>query len=147
MTKKQKVLDLTSKEPLIDRQRRLWAHSEAIERAQELGQPLPKMVSDWLHSALKNIACGADANEVFNVVPEKRGVRKDVFLRELQQKFANSYIAAGTEVTTDGSKPKRTSQATKEISQALPETKQSTVRKNWNSASTDRKPTFTFGKK
>jgi hypothetical protein len=147
MSKKHKVLDLTSKEPLVDRHRRLWSHAEAIEIAQQLGQPLPKELSEWLHRALKKIACGEDANEVFNVVPEKRGVRKDSFLRELQSKLTNGYIAAGTAKTSDGSKPKKTTVAIKEISDALPKTKQSTVRKNWNKLSTDRKPTFTIGKK
>lgn len=146
MSTKTKVLDLTTKQPLIERQRRLYAHAEAIEIAQSRGQPLPKNVSEWLHRALKNIACGKDANEVFNVVPE-RGVRRDVFLREKQKKMANGYIAAGTEPTTDGSKPKKTLQAIQEISEAMPDTKKSTVRKNWNKVSTDRKPTFTFGKK
>jgi len=64
MSKTKKVLDLTRKEPLIDRQRSLWGHSEAIELAQIRGEPLPKEVSEWLHRALKNIACGEDANEV-----------------------------------------------------------------------------------
>jgi hypothetical protein len=86
VNKKQKFLDLTKKEPLIDRQRRLWAHAEAIELAQQRGESLPADVSEWLHRALKNIAAGKDANEVFNVVPEKPGVRKDGFLRELQKK-------------------------------------------------------------
>lgn len=147
MAKKQEVLDLSKRKPLIERQRNLWCHAEAIELAQKNRTPLPEDVSEWLHRALKNIACGEDANAVFNVVPEKRGVRKDGFLRELQQKFANGFIAASTEATTDGSKPKKTLQAIKEISQALPKTKQTTVRKNWNRASTDRKPTFTIGKK
>jgi hypothetical protein len=74
-------------------------------------------------------------------------VRKDGFLHEMQQKFTNGYIAASTEKTTDGTKSKKTSQAIKEISKAMPSTKQSTVRKNWNQLSTDRKPTFTIGKK
>ena len=114
MVKKQEVLDLTTKEPLIDRQRRLWAKAEAIELAQKRRKPLRKDVSEWLHRALKNIACGMDANEAFNVVPEKRGVRKNGFLCEIQQKFANGYIAASTEVSTDGSKPKKTLQAIKD---------------------------------
>jgi len=147
MSKKQKVLDLTSKEPLVDRQRRLWSHAEGIEIAQQQGQPLPTALSEWLHRALKKIACGEDANEVFDVVPEKRGVRKDGFLREMQSKFANGYIAAGTAETSDESKPKKTAVAIKEISEALPKTKQSTVRKNWNKLSTDRKPEFSIGKK
>lgn len=147
MAKKQEVLDLTKRKPLIDRQRNLWWHSEAIALAQKNRTPLPEDVSEWLHRALKNIACGEDANAVFNVIPEKRGVRKDGFLRELRQQVANGYIAASTEASADGSKPKKTVQAIKEISQALPKTKQTTVRKNWNRVSTDRKPTFTIGKK
>ncbi len=147
MSKKQKLLDLTKKDPLIDRQRRLWAHSESIELAQQRGEPLPADVSEWLHRALKNIATGKDANEVFNVVPEKPGVRKDSFLRELQKKFANGFIAAATTKSSDGPPQKTTSMALEEISQALPDTKKSTVRKNWNQLSTDRKPTFSIGKK
>ena len=147
MRKKKPFLDFTKKEPLIERQRRLWSHSEAIELAQERKEPLPTAVSEWLHTALKNIACGSDANEVFNVVPEKRGVRKDSFLREKQRKIANGYIAAGTADASDGPPPKKTATAVEEISQALSETKKSTVRKNWNQRSTDRKPTFSIGKK
>lgn len=147
MTRKQKILDLTKKEPLTDRQRRLWGHAETIELAQKRGQPLPNDVSEWLHRALKKISCGTDANEVFDVVPEKRGVRKDGFLRERQQKIVNAYIAAATEGEVDGTTPKKTSTAIKEINNAMEGTKQSTLRKNWNRASTNRKPEFTIGKK
>lgn len=146
MAKKQNVLDFTVKEPLVERLRRLWAHAEAIEIAQQMGSPLPNEVSEWLHRALKNIACGMDANEAFNVLPEKRGVRKDVFLSELNIKIANGYIAAKKEVPK-GSKSRSNAQAINEISQVLPKTKPSTVRKNWNRLSTERKPTFTIGKK
>jgi hypothetical protein len=145
--KKEEVLDLTKKEPLIDRQRRLWAHAEAIEIAQARGLPIPAGVSEWLHRALKNIACGEDANAVFNVIPEKRGVRKDGFKREMQAKFANGYVAAATESGQDGAASKKTAQAITEISDAMPQLKRPTVRKNWNKLSTDRKPTFTLGKK
>ena len=147
MSKKENVLDFTTKEPLIDRQRRLFAHAEAIELAQTRGVALPDAVSEWLHRALKNIACGKDANEVFNVVPEKRGVRKDGFLRELHKKIAAGFIAASPETATEKAKRKRNTEAIKEISQALPHTKKTTVRKDWNRASTNRKPTFTLGKK
>jgi len=147
MSKKKDVLDLTIKAPLIDRQRRLWGHAEAIELAQMSGKPLSNEVSEWLQRALKNIACGMDANEAFNVIPEKRGVRKDIFQRELQKKCLNAYIAASTEAPTDGTKPKKTAQAIKEISQASSNTKHSTIKKNWNRLTTDRKPTFTLGKK
>lgn len=147
MSKKQPFLDLNRKEKLIDRQRRLWAHAEAIELAQHRGEPLPAEVSEWLHRALKNIACGMDANEAFNVVPQKPGVRKDGFLREMQRKIANGYIAASTAETSDSSPLKKTSTAIEEISQVLPDTKKSTTRKNWNQRSTDRQPTFSIGKK
>jgi hypothetical protein len=147
MKKKPTFLDFNKKESLIDRHRRLWAHAEAIELAQHRGEPLPADVSEWLHRALKNIACGMDANEAFNVVPEKPGVRKDSFLRELQKKFANGFIAASTAETSDRTLPKKTSSAIDEISQVLPATQKSTVRKNWNQRSTDRQPTFSIGKK
>jgi len=147
MSKSQKILDRTNKEKLIDRQRRLWAHAESIELAQKFNEPLPAEISEWLHRALKNIACGEDANAIFNVIPEKRGVRKDSFLLDLQEKFVNGFIAAGTTVTSEGTKLKTTAQAIEEISLALPKNQKSTVRRNWNRASTDRKPTFAIGKK
>jgi hypothetical protein len=147
MNKKIKTLDLTSKKPLIERQRRLWSHAEAIQVAQEAGRPLPVDVSEWLHRALRNIACGEDANAVFDVVPEKRGVRKNALLLALQKEIANGYIAAAVEPTSSGSRSKKTSVAITEISEAIPGKQRSTVRKNWNSVSTARKPTFTLGKK
>jgi hypothetical protein len=147
MVKKQKTLDLTTKQPLIDRQRRLWANAEAIEIAQKMGKPLPIDVSEWLHRALKNIACGEDANEVFNVLPGKRGIRKDGFLREMRAKVQNGFIAAATESSPQKPKLMTTVRAVKTISEAMSDSKHSTVRKNYNKASTDRKPTFTFGKK
>ncbi len=147
MSKKKDILDLRKKEPLIDRQRRLWAHAEAIEIRQHRQQALPRDLSEWLHRALKNIACGMDANEAFNVVPEKPGVRKDSFLREMQKKISNGYVAAGTAPSLKDTPIKKTSTAIEEVSQAMPDTKKSTVRKNWNQLSTDRKPTFSIGKK
>ncbi len=130
---------------LMERQRRLWNHAEAIELAQVRGTALPADVSEWLHRALKNIACGEDANEIFNVVPEKQGVRKDGLLSEMRQKITAGYIAAATEETSP--KKKKTTTALDEISSAMPAVKRTTARKNWNKVSTDRKPTFTFGKK
>jgi hypothetical protein len=147
MSKKQRVLDLTKEEPLTDRQRRLWAHAEAIELAQKQGLPLPVDESEWLHRALKHIACGEDANAVFNVLPEKRGVRKDGFLKEMQTKMQNAFIAAATESTREEPKLMSTATAINTISEAMPESKRSTVRKNYNKATTARKPTFTIGKK
>ena len=142
--KKKSVLDLTTKPKLLDRQRKLWAHAEAIELAQQRQLSLPTEVSEWLHRALKNIACGEDANSVFNVVPEKRGVRKDGFLKEMQRKCISAYIAAATE---PGPEKTTTKVAIEKISAASPSVKKSTVRKNYNKVSTERKPTFTFGKK
>ena len=142
--KKKSVLDLTTKPKLIDRQRKLWAHAEAIELAQQRQLPLPTDLSEWLHRALKKIACGEDANSVFNVVPEKRGVRKDGFLREMQRKCINAYIAAATEA---GPEKMTTEAAIKKISAASSNVKKATVRKNYNKVSTDRKPEFTIGKK
>lgn len=147
MTKKIKPLDFTTKKPLIVRQRNLWNIAESIELAMTKSNPLPPQMSEWLYKALQNIACGMDANEAFNVIPEKIGVRKDGLLREIQKKYANSYIAACTAATDDGSKPKKTAQAIEQISQAMPDTKKTTVRKNWNRITTDRKPEFTIGKK
>jgi hypothetical protein len=147
MIKKIKPLDFTTNKPLIERQRNLWNIAESIELAMTKSDPLPPKMSEWLYKALQNIACGMDANEAFNVIPEKVGVRKDGLLLEIQKKYANGYIAAGTASIDDGSKPKKTLQAIEEISQAIPDKKKTTVRKNWNRITTDRKPEFTLGKK
>jgi hypothetical protein len=136
----------TATSRLVERQRRLWAHAEAIEIAHKQGKPLPADVSEWLHRALRNIACGEDANKVFDVIPEKQGVRRDGFQSELRQKVANSYIAAATENST-GVQKKTTSTALEEFGSAVPSAAKSTIRKNWNKATTDRKPTFTLGRK
>jgi len=130
--------------PLIDRQRKLYNLAEAIEIAQKRKEPLPEDISEWLHRGLKNIACGKDANEVFNVKPEKQGVRKNGFLKEMQHKVRAGHIAAATE---EGEGKKTTAKAIDEISEAMPATKKSTIKKNYNMKSTDRKPTFRIGKK
>ena len=147
MGNKHGVLDLTKKERLIDRQRRLWACAEAIELAQKSGEPLSAELSEWLHRALKKIACGEDANEVFNVVPEKRGVRKDGFLREMRTKMQNAFIAAATEYSPEEPKLMTTAQAEETIGEAMPGSTRATVRKNYNKSSANREPTFTLGKK
>jgi hypothetical protein len=113
---------------LIERQAKLWSHAEAIELAQTRGEALPADVSEWLHRALKNIACGKDANLIFDVVPEKKGVRKDGFLLEMQRKMANGYIAAATEKTS-AEKKKTTARALDEISAATPKIKRATAKK------------------
>ena len=144
MSKKTTILQSINPIPLIDRQRKLYNLAEVIEIAQDRKKPLPKDISEWLHRGLKNIACGKDANEVFNVKPEKQGVRKNSFLKEMQRKMQNGYIAAATE---SGEGKKTTVKAIDEISKAMPATKKSTVRKNYNKLSTERKPTFAIGKK
>lgn len=131
---------------LTERQAKLWNHAEAIELAQKRGEALPADVSEWLVRAFKNIACGEDANVVFDVKSERQGVRKDGFLREIQRKISNGYIAAATE-KTPGEKNKTTTQALDEISAAMPTVKRATARKNWNKGQADRSPTFTLGKK
>ena len=144
MSQKNQVTDLTRKEPLVDRQRRLWAHSEVIELALRENKPLPSDVSEWLHRALKNIACGEDANAAFNVVPEKRGVKKNSFLVEMQRKFHNSFIA---EATAPGLEKMTNEEAIEKISTASPVAGKSTIRKNYNKATTDRNPIFSIGEK
>ena len=131
---------------LVERQAKLWSHAEAIELAQKRGEALPADVSEWLIRAFQNIACGKDANVVFDVISERQGVRKDGFLREIQRKMINGYVAAATEKTS-AEKKKTTTKALDEISAAMPKIKRATARKNWNKALTDRSPTFTFGKK
>jgi len=144
MSKKNQITDLTRKEPLVDRQRRLWAHSEVIERALKENIPLPNEVSEWLHRALKNIACGEDANAVFNVVPEKRGVKKNSFLLEMQRKFHNSFIAAAT---APGLEKMTNEEAIEKISTASPVAGKSTIRKNYNMSTTERNSIFSIGEK
>ena len=130
--------------PLIDRQRKLYNLAEAIEIAQNRKEPLPEDISEWLHRGLKNIAFGKDANEIFDVKPQKQGVHKNGFLKEMQHKLRVGYIAAATE---KGEGKKTTAKAIDEISEAMPATKKSTIKKNYNMKSTDRKPTFRIGKK
>lgn len=143
MPKKVQQLDLTSKEPLIERQRRLWSISDQIQLAQHRNEPLPKWLEEWLVLAIRKIALGQDANEVLDVKPEKRGVRKDSLKKELDKKMVMGAIATATQ----SEKPKKTKAAIDEITSALPLMRKSTARKDWNKALTDRKPHFSIGKK
>ncbi|MFM8575699.1 MAG: hypothetical protein ACKOBF_07450 [Limnohabitans sp.] len=142
MTKKKDPLAPRPVEPLIKRQRNLWNIAEAIELAQARNQPLPLDISEWLHRCLKNIAYGKDANEVLNV-HARQGARKDGFKNACLKKLQNGFIAASTK---PGKERKKTADAIKVISEALPTTKQSTFRKNWNSKTANRKIKFTLGK-
>ena len=143
MAKKIETLDLTTKEPLIVRQRKLWAASDAIDLANYRKQPLPEDLAKWLFLALRNVAFGEDANAVLDVIPEKVGVRKDGLKREINKKLVLGAIASSTQSKS----PKKTKTAIEEVSQALPMIKKSTARKSWNKATTDRKPYFSLGKK
>ena len=143
MKKTAPVLDLTTKEPLIDRQRRLWAVSDAIDLANYRNEPLSEELAHWLFKAFRNIAFGEDANEVFDVVPEKRGVRKTSYKLEFQKNLAISNLAAATASPTK----KKLTLATTEATKSLTNSKETTVRKSWNSSSAKRKSTFTPGKK
>lgn len=145
MASKVMPLDLTSKEPLIERQRKLWTVSDQIQMAQQQNQPLPKLLEKWLVLALRKIALGKDANEVLNVKPEKQGVRKDSLKRELDKKMVMGAIASRT--NHENENKKKTKVAIDEVTKALPVMKRSTARKTWSSSLTDRKPTFTLSKK
>lgn len=141
MTKKKDPLAPRPVEPLIKRQRKLWNIAEHIELAQKNGVPLEAEISEWLHRCLKNIAYGKDANEVLNV-HARQGARKDGFKNECLKKLQNGFIAAATQ---PGVEKKKTVDAIKQISDAVPTTKQATVRKNWNSSSANRDPEFPLG--
>ena len=143
MPKKSEQHDFKDKEPLIERQRKLWAISDQIQLSQHRNQPLPKWLEEWLVLALRKIAFGQDADEVLNIKPEKQGVRKDSLRREFEKKMVMGAIATSTQSEA----PKKTNVAIDEVSQALPLVKKSTARKSWNSKSTERKPHFSLAKK
>ena len=145
MPSKVKPLDQPTKEPLIERQRKLFTVSDQIQMAQQQNQPLPKWLEEWLVLALRKIALGQDADEVLNVKPEKQGVRKDSLKRELDKKMVMGAIASMTD--SENEKKTKTKVAIDEATKALPVLKRSTARKTWGSSLTDRKPTFTLSKK
>jgi hypothetical protein len=143
MPSKVKPLDLTTKEPLIERQRRLWAVSDVIDLANFNDEPLPEELAHWLFKAFRNIAFGEDANAVLDVVPEKRGVRKTSFKLEYQKNLAVSNVAAATASPIK----KKTKLAIAEATERLTDLKKSSVRKSWNSSSAKRNTGFTPSKK
>ncbi len=143
MSKKKDVLDFTTQVPLIDRQRILLAHSEAIELAMKKDAPLPTEVSEWLYRALKRIACGEDANAVFDVVGVKTE-RRDALKAELFHKHAVGFIASKTQQDTESA---TVLEAIEMFTTAVPSNAASTIRKKYNSSTTDRSPTYTLTKK
>jgi len=142
MPKEIKLLDMTTKEPLIERQRKLWQIAEAIELAAHRKQPIDYELSKWLWVALHRICRGENANEVLDVL-SKKGERKDGFRHEMNKKMVMGAISTATQSET----PKKTNVAIDEVTKALPLMKKSTAKKIWNSKLTDRKPNFSFGKK
>lgn len=143
MPKKTEQHEFEKKEPLIERQRKLWAISDQIQLSQHRNEPLPKWLEEWLVIALRKIAFGQDADEVLNIKPEKQGVRKDSLKREFDKKMVIGAIATSTQSEA----PKNTTVAIDDVSQTLTLLKKSTARKTWNSKSTERKPHFSLGKK
>jgi len=141
-TKKTDPLDQTKREPLIERQRKLWQVAEALELATYRNQPLDYEISKWLWVALHRVCRGEDANSALNVAA-RQGARKDRFRQEMDKKMVMGAIATSTQSES----PKKTNLAIEEVSKALPLVKKTTARKTWNSKSTDRKPHFSFGKK
>ena len=142
MKKSDSVIDLTTKEPLIERQRKIWAISDAIDLANYKKEPLREDVARFLFEAMRHIAFGEDANAVFDVIPEKRGAKKNGFKLEFEKKFAITNVAAST-----SSAKKKTKEALAEVGKGLPDLKASTVKKHWNSSSAERKSGFTPAKK
>jgi hypothetical protein len=134
--------DQTRREPLIERQRKLWQVAEAIEVAAHRNQPLDYEISKWLWVALHRVCRGEDANQALNVAA-RQGARKDRFRQEMDKKMVTAAIATSTQ----SEPPKKTNVAIEEVSKALPLMKKTTARKTWNSKSTDRKQHFSFGKK
>ena len=143
MKKSASAIDFTQKAPLIDRQRNLWAISDHIDQANYNKKPLSEDVAHWLFMALRNIALGEDANEVFDVLPEKRGVRKNGFKLEFERNMAISNVAAARKSNTK----LKTKTAISEASNKLMHLKESTVRKQWNSSTAERDTGFTPSKK
>lgn len=139
MKKTPAYTDLTKNTPLIERQRKLWAISDEIEIASLRGQPLSKELTKFITQALKKIAMGEDANSVLDVVPEKRGVKKNSFKNEFEKNLALSYVSAVKNSTSKSTNKK----AISDICEKLPSLEEATVRKLWNSSSANRKPGFT----
>lgn len=128
-----------AKEPLIDRQRRLYAYAEEIEIADARKLPLRPGLAKWLSVALKNIACGEDTELCLNVLNDKTE-RRDGFLLEMQRKHANGFVAAAT--AKDDPQSLTNQEAFKQAAAIGP--KPSTVRKNWNKQDAKRDGTYTL---
>jgi hypothetical protein len=131
------------KPKLVDRQRRLYAFAEEIQRARDEKKPLRPELANWLAIALKSIACGEDAEECLGVKPNKPGETKGNFLREIRRKNALAYVAAATD-KQDGLN--MTNDQAFKNAEAFG-MKASSVRNDWNSKDADRGPIFTLSEK
>ena len=125
---------------LIEKQRHLYAFADEIEKATVEGRPLRPELARWLSVALKNIACGKDADDCLGVKPHKQGVRKDGFLREMRRKHESGFVAAATDADDPNSVTNTNAfQQAAALGSAV-----GTIRKNWNKKDADRDPTFSL---
>lgn len=127
-----------AKAAFLVKQRNLYAKAEAIERANDERRPLAPDLAAWLSVALKNIACGKDAEVCLGVKNLERGVRKDLLLSEMRRKVANGFVAATT--VADDPQAITNTEAFQQVSGAG--LLASTLRKNWNQLDANRDPTF-----
>jgi hypothetical protein len=129
---------------LVDKQRNLYALAEEVELSSKYAEPLRPELSAWLVDALKNIAFGVDPEVCLNIKPNKPGQNKNQFLKEVQRKHANGFIAA----STDKTKPESIKQEKAfQLIAGIVEKKSSTVRKDWNAKDTDRSEEYSLSKK
>jgi hypothetical protein len=129
---------------LIDKQRNLYALAEEIELSNKHAKPLRPELSKWLVAALKNIACGVDPEVCLNIKPNKPGQNKNQFLKEMQRKYANGFIAASTDKTKSESIKQK--EAFQMVARVVGKDS-STVRKDWNAKDTDRSEEYSLSRK
>jgi hypothetical protein len=129
---------------LIDKQRNLYALAEEIELSNKSAEPLRPELSTWLVAALKNIACGIDPEVCLNIKPNKPGQNKNQFLKEMQRKHANGFVAASTDKTKTASIKQK--DAFKTVAEIVGKGS-ATVRKDWNARDTDRGEEYSLSRK
>ena len=133
------AFDISPKRSLKERQRRLYAYAEEIEIANADKTPLRPDLAKWLSAALKNIACGKDAEQCLNVMNDKTE-RKDNFLREMQRKHAIGFVAAAT----DSHDPQSATNTQAFEQAAVLGSAVGTIRMNWNKKDAHRDPLYTL---
>ena len=120
---------------LVDKHRNLYPLAEEVELSSKYAEPLRPELSAWLVDALKNIAFGVDPEVCLNIKPNKPGQNKNQFLKEVQRKHANGFIAASTDKTKTASIKQK--EAFKTVAGIVGKSS-ATVRKDWNAKDTDR---------